>query len=176
MAFGNVTVGTSTALLVTLTNTGTANVTISSISVSGNGFSVGGGSSVTLTSNQGVTISVNFSPAAVGQVQGTLTVASNASNSPLKLGVSGTGMAQGVQHSVNLSWQPSTSAVNGYFVYRGPAVNNLSRLTGSLEASTSYTDNTVFGGQTYVYAVSAVGTDNVEGAKSTPITVSIPSP
>src|ERR1035437_2853919 len=122
--FGNVTVGASTAQLVTLTNTGKANVNISTVAVTGSGFSASGGSNVILTPNQSVTISVNFDPPSAGGLQGTLSVSSNASNPMLQIGLSVSGLPQTgqqtgqqtVPHSVTLNWQPSLSQVIGYFV------------------------------------------------------------
>jgi len=176
VSFGNVTVGTSTSQPLLLTDTGSSNVTISSVSVTGSGMSVSGGSNVTLTPNQSVTIYVNFDPTGAGAVQGNLVVSSNASNSALKIGVSATGVAaQSAQHTVNLSWQPSTSSVVGYYVYRGPAANNLSKLTGTIDTANSYADGSVANGQTYVYAVTSVDSEQVESAKSTPVTVTIPA-
>jgi len=176
VSFGNVTVGTSTSQPVSLTDTGKANVIISSVSVTGGGMSVSGGSNVTLTPNQSVTIYVNFDPTGAGAVQGNLVVSSNASNSALKIGVSATGVAaQAAQHTVSLSWQPSTSVVVGYYVYRGPATNNLSKLTGTIDTANSYADGSVANGQTYVYAVTSVDSEQVESAKSTPVTVTIPA-
>jgi len=175
VSFGNVTVGSPTSQPVLLTNTGSSNITISSVSVAGGGLSVSGGSNVTLTANQSVTIYVNFDPTGPGAVNGELTVSSNASNSSLQIGVTGTGIAQAAQHTVSLSWQPSTSVVVGYYVYRGPASNNLSKLTGAIDMLTTYSDSSVAGGQTYVYAVTSVDSQNVESTKSTPITVTIPN-
>lgn len=173
--FGNVTVGTSTAQLVTLTDTGTANLTISAVSATGSGFSASGGSNIILTPNQAVTVSVNFDPTAVGGVQGTLSVSSNASNALLQIGLAGSGTAQSVGPSVTLHWQPSASQVIGYFIYRGVTEGGLSKLTASVDPSTSFTDSTVAGGQTYVYAVTSVDSDNVESTQSAPVTATIPS-
>ncbi|MGA2511275.1 MAG: choice-of-anchor D domain-containing protein [Candidatus Acidiferrales bacterium] len=175
MSFGKVAVGTSTAQLVTLTDTGKANVIIATISATGTGFSESGGSNVTLTPNQSVTVSVNFEPAAVGGVQGRLSIPSNASNSPLKIALSGTGLQQATLQSVALNWQASESRVIGYFVYRGPAPGSLSKLSNTVDTSTSYTDSTVVGGQTYVYAVASVDSSNIESAQSTPVTVTMPN-
>jgi hypothetical protein len=177
VSFGNVTVGTSTAQLVTLTATGNANVSISSVSPTGSGFSASGGSNVILTPNQSVTVSVNFGPTAAGGVTGKLSVSSNASNSLVQIGLSGTGIASAVAHSVTLSWQPSASQVIGYFVYRGtPSGGNLLRLNAPADASTSYTDSSVAGGRSYVYAVRSVDASNVESADSNQVSVTIPSP
>ena len=175
VTFGNVTVGTSAAQLVTLTDVGTANVSISTVSATGSGFSAGGGSNVTLTPNQSVTISVNFDPTAPGSAQGSVSIASNASNSVSKIGMSGVGVAEVVVHRVALNWQASPSQVIGYFVYRGPTASDLSRLNSSAEPSTSYTDTSVAGGQTYFYAVTSIDSSNVESAQSNQVSVTIPS-
>ena len=58
----------------------------------------------------------NVRPAAAGSVTGSVSVASNATNSPDSIALSGTGVAT-VNHSVALSWTPSTSTVIGYNTY-----------------------------------------------------------
>jgi hypothetical protein len=175
VSFGNATVGTPTAQLVTLTDTGNANVTISGVSTTGPGFTASGGSGVTLTPNEAVTVSVNFSPTGPGGAQGNLFISSNASNSSMQIGLSGAGITNAVQQSVNLSWDPSTSTVIGYYVYRGTTTNNLLNLSASVDPVTSYTDSTVVSGETYLYAVTSVDSNYVESAQSTPISVTIPS-
>jgi hypothetical protein len=174
VSFGDVTIGTSTAQLVSLKNTGGSNVKISAVSVSGSGFSVSGGSNMTLTPDQSVTISVNFTASGAGLVQGTVSVSSNASNKVLAIGVTATGV-EAAQHSVTLTWQPSTSVVHGYFVYRGPTASNLSKLNNEAATSTSYTDRSVASGETYVYEVTAVDPKSTESTPSTPVTVTIPA-
>jgi Abnormal spindle-like microcephaly-assoc'd, ASPM-SPD-2-Hydin len=175
LTFGNVTVGSPTSQLVTITDVGTANVTISAVSATGSGFTASGGSHVTLTPNQSVTVSVNFDPTVPGGVQGNLSISSNAKNAALQVGLSGTGVSDVVVHKVALNWQPSASAVIGYFVYRGASANGLSKLSGSLDTSTSYTDSSVAAGQTYYYAVTSVDSSKVESTPSTPISVTIPN-
>ena len=175
LSFGSVVVGTSTGLVVTLTNIGTANVTISAVAAAGGGFSASGGTNVALSPNQSVNVTVRFDPKGLGEAQGNLSISSNASNSMLHIGLSGTGVAQVVLHKVTLNWQPSVSAVIGYHVYRGTSVEGLSRLSSSVDPSTSYTDNGVPGGQTYYYAVTAVDSSNVESMQSSPISVIVPN-
>jgi hypothetical protein len=167
-------VGTSTAQLVSLKNNGRSNVKISSVSVDGNSFTVSGGSNVTLTPDQSVTISLNFSASVAGKAEGHVSVSSDASNPLLTIGVTAMGVTS-PQHTVNLSWQPSTSSVAGYHVYRGSITDSLSRLTGIADTGTTYSDSSVQNGQTYVYVVTAVDSKNVESAQSDPITVMIPS-
>jgi len=173
LSFGNVTVGTSTAQLVSLKNTGRSNVKISSVSVNGNGFSVSGGSKATLTPDQSVTISVNFSASGEGKAQGQVSVSSDASNPLLTIGITAMGVTS-PQHTVKLSWQPSTSFVAGYYVYRGSSVENLSKLTVATDTATTYSDSSVQNGQTYVYAVTSVDSKNAESAQSDPVMVTIP--
>lgn len=77
---------------------------------------------------------------------------------------------------MSLTWQPSPSVVVvGYYVYRGPAADSLSKLTGTIDPVTSYADSSVVDGQTYTYAVTAVDSENVESAQSNTVTVTIPS-
>ena len=174
--FGGVAVGASTSQLVTLTNMEKVNVSIGKVSVHGKEFSVSRGSNIVLAPNQTVTVSVGFNPAAEGEVQGTLSVTSDAlSGSLVRVALSGRGEAS-AKHSVALSWQPSASAAMGYFIYRSTGGGTLSRLNASLDDSTSFTDSTVASGETYRYEVTSVNSNNVESAASKPITVTIPSP
>jgi Abnormal spindle-like microcephaly-assoc'd, ASPM-SPD-2-Hydin len=176
VGFGSVTVGTLVTQSVILTDSGTASVTISGVSTKGNGFSSSGGTNATLTPNGSVTISVSFDPASAAAAQGTLTVSSNASNTTLSIPLTGTGVAPpATQHSVALNWQPSTSQVSGYFVYRGSSASNTTKLFLSSIAATSYKDSSVVDGQTYFYAVTSVDADSVESAPSNEVSVTIPT-
>jgi len=175
VAFGNVTVGASTSQLVTITAAGSQSVNISSVKASGTGFVVNSNSSAVLGPNQSLTISVSFQPKSAGNSTGQLLVASNASNSALKISLSGAGVAQGNgSHSVTLSWQPSASTV-GYFVFRGSSSSNLAQLNAAALGSTSYTDKTIADGQTYVYAVKSISSSNVLSGFSNVVTVSVPA-
>ena len=170
-SFGNALVGAATTENMMLTDSGNSTVAISSISAAGAAFSVSGASNITLAPNQTFTATVTFDPASIGPATGSLTVTSNAPQ--LQIALSGTG-ATASQHSVAVSWNPSTSVVVGYFVYRGAGPNpQLSKLSGAVNATT-YTDSAVVGGQTYTYAVTAVDANNVESVLSTTVTVTIP--
>jgi Abnormal spindle-like microcephaly-assoc'd, ASPM-SPD-2-Hydin len=175
LSFGNVTVGDSISQVVTLTNAGNANVTIANAAPSGNGFSASGGTNITLTPSKSATVSVTFAPSTPGGASGALSISSNASDPTLTIDLSGTAVAAVVAHKVALNWQPSASSVIGYYVYRGAAANALSKLTGSIDQSASYTDASVSGGLTYFYAVTSVGSDNVESSPSNQISVTIPN-
>lgn len=93
VSFGNVTAGSSGTESVVLTDSGTSNVTIKSIAISGASFSVKSGAAVTLTPNQTTTITVMFTPAGPGSSQGTLTIASDASDSSMSIMLTGMGVA-----------------------------------------------------------------------------------
>src|SRR5271167_2179344 len=79
------------------------------------------------------------------------------------------------QHSVNLSWKASTSAVVGYNVYRR-GTSGLVKLNSVPVAGTSYVDSTVQPGQTYYYMTKAVNAKGTESTASNEIRADIPSP
>jgi hypothetical protein len=173
--FGNGVVGVAETQNVTLTNTGNSNVSISSVSTSGVGFSASGGANVTLTPNQAVSVTVTFDAANTGPVAGNLMVMSN--GAALQIVLVGTGVNTPLQHSVGLHWDPSTSTVTGYYVYRGDGLNGpLSRLVVSTIPTTSYTDSSVVSGQAYNYAVTSVDLDSVESTFSNQVSLTVPSP
>lgn len=174
VAFGNVAVGTSASELVTITAAGSQSVTISSVTTSGTGFTVSPQSNVVLAPSQSLTISVGFQPKSTGSAAGKLLVASNAANSSLDISLSGAGVTGG-NHSVTLSWQPSASAVTGYFVFRGSSSSTLSQLNANALPATSYTDNTIAGGQTYIYAVKSISASNALSTYSNYVTVAVPA-
>ncbi len=172
LSFGNVAVGNSTAQLIGLTNTGTAELSISNISTSGAGFSTSAGSNIILTPNQSVTVSVNFVPAAPGNVTGNLVVSSNARNFMLQIPLSGTGMT--ASHSVVLSWSPSTSDVIGYFVYRSSVSGGpYTKVTAAVDPAPSFTDTNLASGS-YFYVVTSVSANNVESGFSNEVEVIVP--
>lgn len=174
--FNSVAVGSSSVLPVTLTNSGTSNITVSSMSISGAGFNASGVPTGTiLTAGQTATLNVTFGPAATGSATGTITVTSNATNSPLAISLAGTAV-QPVQHSVALSWT-DTSSVAGYNVYQTTVSGGpYTKLTSSLDTLPSYTDSTVTDGQTYYYVVTAVGSNGLESAYSNVVSAVIPAP
>lgn len=169
--FGNVNLGTSTTQPSTMTATG-GSVTVSSASSSNSQFSVSGISlPVTISAGQTVSFDVVFAPTKSGADSATLTFSSNATSESGE-SLSGTGVQQ--QYSVNLSWNPSTSSVAGYNIYRGTTPGSYSKINPSLDANSSYTDNSVTSGVTYYYAATAVNSSGQESAYSTPIEVAIP--
>jgi hypothetical protein len=174
--FGNVVVGTSQSQSATL-SASTASVTVSSAGVSGSEFSVSGFSfPFTLAAGNTVSFTVTFTPQASGTASANITFASNATNPPTVESVSGSGTPP-PQHSVALSWNASTSTVAGYNVYRGSISGGpYTKVNTALDGVTSYIDNSVQGGQTYYYAVTAVDGSGSESAYSNQVQAAIPLP
>jgi hypothetical protein len=159
-----------------LTNNGNSNVLISGVTVTGAAFSASGVTAgETLTPSQSVTVTAQFTPTAAGLVSGSVSIASNATNSPSTITVSGTGVAA-TPHSVALSWTASTSPVSGYNVYRGttPSGPYPTKLNPSLVTLVDFTDSTVTDGTTYYYVVTSVDSSNVESVDSNQATAIIP--
>ncbi|GAA3451920.1 choice-of-anchor D domain-containing protein [Dactylosporangium matsuzakiense] len=80
---------TSAAQSVTITNTGTAAATVSGVSVTGDFAQTNNCGSIAVGAS--CSVSVTFRPTASGGRTGTLTVTSNANNSPTTVALSGTG-------------------------------------------------------------------------------------
>ena len=92
LTFGSVSVGGTATQSISVTNTGTATVNIGQATISGAGFTfVGGNPSTSIPVGQSSTVQVQFAPASAGAVTGSITVTSDASNSPLTVSLTGTG-------------------------------------------------------------------------------------
>ena len=78
---------------VTLTNAGTTSVTVSSIALSGAGFKLSTLSMpLTLAVGQSTSFTLTFAPPSASAFAGTITIASNATNSPAQVALAGTGV------------------------------------------------------------------------------------
>ena len=174
LPFGNVTVGGNSILSLTLTNSGNANVTISNVSISGAGFSASGVSTgQVIPPGQNATLNVTFAPAAIGSVPGAnVTIASDATNSPAIIPLTGTGVQS---HSATLAWTASTSIVVGYNIYRSTASGGpYTKQNSAIIVPLTYTDTTVLSGRQYFYVVRAVDSNNVESINSNEVPATIP--
>jgi hypothetical protein len=176
MSFGSVAIGQASALAATLKNDGNSSLTVSKVSVSGASYSTSGVSDgLILAPGQSATLDVRFAPITAGSLPGSVTVTTNATNSSATISLSGAG-TQTVSHSVELSWNPSTSTVAGYIVYRSEVSGGpYARLDSSVVAGDSFVDSSVQGGLTYYYVVAAVTSGGVESADSTQVSATIPT-
>lgn len=96
LAFGSQSAGTaSSAKAVTVTNSGTATLTLTSIAVTGaesDDFSSTTSCGSSLAAKASCTVSVTFKPVSKGSKSASLSIADNASGSPQKVALSGTGI------------------------------------------------------------------------------------
>ena len=171
--FENIALGSSGTEAVTLSNPGATSVTISAADVAGNEFSIGGLSlPLVLDAGESVNVNIVFTPTSSGTVTGGISFVSDAGNSPVLESLSGTGV-----HVVDLTWQASTSSVEGYYVYRGTVSGGpYTQVSASLVNPTAYSDLSVTAGQTYYYVVTAVASGNEQSAYSNEASATVPTP
>jgi hypothetical protein len=173
--FGNVAIGSSSTQAGTLT-AGPSAVTISSASWNGQGYAVNGISfPLTLTAGQSVPFTVTFAPQMSGTSSGSISFISDASNSPTRETLTGTG-SQLMLRSVDLSWNPSPSSVIGYNIYRGTTSGGPypTKLNSSPQPATSFVDNTVLSATTYYYVATSLDANSAESSYSNQLTMVIP--
>jgi parallel beta-helix repeat protein len=132
LSFAGTVVGsTSATQAVTITNSGTASATVSGVSVTGDFSQTNNCTSIAVSAS--CTVTVTFKPTAGGTRTGTLTVTSNANNSPTTVSLTGNGIGSTTNIALN---QPITASSNasGY-----PAANandgNTSTYWESLDGS-----------------------------------------
>jgi hypothetical protein len=174
LAFGDVQIGTKSALPLTLTNNGTSVVTITAGQISGPGFGVETKLPIVLNPGQQFPLNVFFAPRIDGSYSATIS-GSNSSGPIVNLPVTGSGTQAGF--SVGLAWNPSPAppAIIGYNVYRG--IQNggpYSKLNAKLDPQTAYTDYTVMANQTYYYVTTSVDSNGQESAYSNQTEANIP--
>lgn len=155
LLFGGVLDQASSALTTSVTNNGNANVTVSGVTVTGAGFTASGiPNGTVIAPGQSATLTVTFAPTSGGAVSGaSVSIASNATNSPLSIGLTGTGL-----HSVVLSWDQSSTSGVTYNVYRGTSSGGEGTTPINLSPVTllTFTDTNVTPGTDYFYYVEAV--------------------
>ena len=169
--FGSITAGASSTQSITVTNTGTASASITQLTETGAGFSADGLTvPYSLSPNASATIQVSFAPGSPGSYSGTLSLASDAPNSPLSVGLSGTG-TQPPQAQI----AASPSSVNFGNVNTGSSSSQMITLTNSGDASASISQVSIAAGgfsvsalvTPYTLAAGATVTLNVSFAPTT---------
>ena len=102
--FGSVTVKTEATQTIKVSNTGTGELKIFSAEIVGTGFSLSGMSAPTkLAAGSSATFNVAFKPMAAGTEKGTVSIKTNASESPATVNLSGTGVEESVKLTVSES-------------------------------------------------------------------------
>lgn len=144
LAFGSVTVGSSsTARRVTLKNSGSAVLDISAIAAT-SPFSATHGCSNTLAAGASCAIDVVFTPGGSGAADGNLNVSSNASGSPHKVGLTGTGV---LADSGILQWTDASPVDFGNATVGEDAATHTLTLTNSGKGVATLGDFTLGGSQ-----------------------------
>jgi ASPM-SPD-2-Hydin domain-containing protein len=94
--FSGVALGANKTLTLSATNNGATDITVSSITLSAPQFTLNKLTvPLTIAAGQSSTLSVVFAPTAVGNVTGSMSITSNASNSPGAVGLQGAGVGTG---------------------------------------------------------------------------------
>ncbi len=162
MGFSNVQIGNNSSLSETLTNTGGSGVTVSQANLTGAAFSLNGLTlPLTLTANGSVTFTVTFAPTGTGAASGSLSLVSNASDSPLNIALSGTGTAAG-----QLAISPSSLSFGNVVVGSGSSLNGSLTASG---ASVTVTSASLNNGEFVLSGISLPATIPV--GQSAPFTV-----
>jgi hypothetical protein len=95
--FGSVADGQTKSQAFTVTNTGSATLTIGQLTVSGAGYSASGlVTPASLAAGQSASFSAEFAPTTAGALTGSISIASNAPNSPATVALNGTGVTASV--------------------------------------------------------------------------------
>ena len=186
--FGNLNVKAKSTQNVTLQNTGDISMTIQGVTVAGASFGYGSLSpGLSLSPSQSTTFQVWFTPQAKGPASATMSFLSPNLSSPAKLSLSGGGVAPSpappaptpapaAQHTVQLNWNASTSAVVGYRVYRCESSGTwYTPLTGEAFDGLTYADTSVASGATYYYVVTAIDAAGDESAHSNQVKAVVPA-
>lgn len=140
VAFGNVPIGIANTQTLAVSDSGNSNLLISQVTVIGTGFTVSGPTlPATVTPSHSVSLTVRFSPGVAGNVTGTLSIASNATHSPITVPLTGTGIAQTLQLS------PSPSALAFGNIPQGSSTRQNVTLTNTGNASVSLSKLTPVG-------------------------------
>jgi hypothetical protein len=175
--FGNVLVGQSGSKTLTL-SANSGSVTITSDSLSSAEYAISGVSlPLALSQGKSVPVTVTFTPQSTGAAPSTLAFSSQyAKNDSISAALNGSGITS-TQHSVALAWQPSTSTVTGYNVYRkAQSDTSYAKINSSQDASTGFSDASVQAGTTYNYEVTSVDSAGIESVPSAPVQATIPTP
>jgi trimeric autotransporter adhesin len=161
LAFGNQAAGsTSTARTVTLTNSGSGALTLAGISATA-GFGVSHNCGTSVAAGANCTLSVTFTPSAIGAASGSVSVASNAIGSPHAVSLSGSGVAA----SPVLAWAQATTALAfaDASVGASPATQSLT-LVNRGPGSVTLQQLTIAGAQAADFSLAGGGSCAVNGS------------
>lgn len=128
---------------------------------------------VVLQPGQNLPYRVVFTPHKVGESSATLYFRSTAEHSPPQQ-LDGDG-SPAQTYTIDLSWQPSTSPVVGYNVYRSTISGGpYSRINSTPDPDTDFLDNAAQADQTYYYVTTSVNSEGQESQFSNEAEVTTP--
>jgi len=163
---------TGTAPSIDVLNVGSGPLLVSNVTVTGD-FRQANDCAGAIAPNASCTIQVFFTPTALGARSGTMMIFDNTAAGSHSISMSGVGVAK---HNVNLSWTASTSPVIGYFVYRATQSGGpYTELNPVPQTQTTFVDS-LPGGATYYYVVTAVDANLVESVTTPEIAATLPQP
>ena len=137
--------------LFTLSNTGTATITISQATVAGAGFTmVGSMSGISIAAGQSHAFQVDFAPKTAGAVSGSISILSDATNSPLDVPLAGTGTA-----ALSITTQPQNQSVK---IGQGADFSVVAKGTGTLTYQWKKNGTAIAGATAASYATPAATT------------------
>ena len=144
LSFGSVAAGTSKTLNIAATNTGNAAITISSASVTTKYFAlIAPALPITIAAGQSASLTVAFTPDAVGSFAANLAVSSDASNALTNVSLSGTATGTGAAGQLTVS--PGTLNLGSVVVGTSATGSGTLTATGaSVTVTAASTNNSVF--------------------------------
>jgi len=171
LAFGNQTVGTSAAKSITLTNTGTGSLSISGYAITGTNssdFTKTTNCLASLGAGASCIISVTFKPTATGTRTASVAVTDNASGSPQRVGLSGSGVSSSTTGPV-VSLSPTSLAFGNQAVGTTSAVKYVT-LTNTGNATLTFSGSFLISGD---FAFAGLGTCGSTVAAGASCTISV---
>jgi hypothetical protein len=140
LSFSNVITGASSSQSVQVTNSANSSLTISQANLTGTGFSLTGLSlPLTINAGQSSTFNVRFVGQAAGTVSGSLSLISNAGNSPASVALSGTSIAS------TQTLQLSSNSISFGTVNAGSSANQTLSVKNAGNSATTITQVSVAG-------------------------------
>jgi hypothetical protein len=155
-SFGSIVDGQTKSQSITITNTGTASLTIADLAVAGGAYSVSGMTTpATIAAGGTANFSVLFAPTTAGSQSGTVTITSNAPNSPNVLSLSGSGTAASVTLSSNPTSVSFTSVNAGSSSSKSVTITNSGNTSLTISSITVNAQNFAVSGITTPMALTA---------------------
>ncbi len=172
--FGTVQAGSTATKTVRLTNTGNRDVQIASPNISRQDFSAQNVNGTVLAAGQSAEIQVNFHPTETGSREATLVMGASGETTPVRVALHGE-VEKKAARPITLHWQEGEQSSQGYFVYRGTAMQGpFEKLNSVPVTSAEYTDESLSSGRQYFYVVTSVNENGDEGPFSEPIVMEAP--